>query len=387
MKNDALIKRLEGRLEEAAQLPNKDEALTVIATRFLDMLLKNGRLAKFFFERAQYQESLVRDDKVKRLFEKSSATIRKAMRRIVKDCPVISLSKALSKKYPEPNLQKTFQQASWAENVKALLNGYVFVRYEPAGKTFKDRFQKNLSYMVGPSGNQSMINAYKSRISFIGTILGAIKKDAELVDDVTRILKTGDPLPEFQEIFQTIPMQRRCRDYRDLAFLYQEYYPKAKRCVLGYFDRSVPVSSWNQKAEYVLKDVADYLHESTPDKAGKCEFSKPYRTLSHGKSTYRFNDSNNSTFKLFSMLWDRRSRGSQIKGELLQNSMVAVQMGLVVNVREYDYKPLAQKQVKNAIDGIRRILRRKDLDGVKMFPLNLATSKGLQLEEDVSATR
>ncbi|MBP7898887.1 hypothetical protein KAZ92_03000 [Candidatus Gracilibacteria bacterium] len=387
MKRDTLIKRLEGRLEEVLKLTDKDEVLTIIATRFLDTLLKNDRLAKFFYERAQYQMNLIGDDRVQQLFDKASATIQKAMRRIVKDHPVVSISRALSKKYPDSNFEKEFQSASWDENIEALLSGYVFVRYEPKGKTRKEHFPQSLSYMIGRKGNQSMVNTYKSRVSFIRTVLNVYKNKANLVDDVVRILREGDPLPEFRKIFETCPTQLKCDAYSDLGLLYQKHYPDAKPRIMGFLHVSISLESWREKVKSVLDDVVSYLQESAPEEAGRCNFDEHSRILSYGSSIHRFHESENGVYELFKILWVNRSRAPQRKGMPLQCGAAAVQMCLVKSAYEYDSKTLVQQKIKNASDSIQRILRKRDEYNVKQFPLELVTKNGLQLVENSSATK
>jgi hypothetical protein len=387
MKRDALIKRLEGRLEEVLRLTDKDEALTTVATRFLDVLLKNDRLAKFFYERAQYQENLIGEDRVHRLFNKASATIQKAMRRIVKDYPVASISRALSKKYPDSNFEKEFQSASWDENIKALWSGYVFVRYEPKGKTLKTRFPLCHNYSIARKGNQSMISEYKSRVSFIRTVLALYKKDIKLVDDVARILKQGDPLPEFRKVFETRPTELNCDAYSDLGLLYQRHYPNAKPHMAGHLYEGIYLELWKEKVKSVFDDVVSYLREAVPEEAGRCNFDDRSRILSYGGSSHHFHESCKGVFKLFVILWKNRSRGPQKKGTPLQWGAAAVQMGLLTSAVDYDSKPLVQKEIKNAADSIRRILRKRDADNAKKFPLELVTKNGLQIVEDSSPTK
>ena len=392
MKRDTFIKRLESRSEEGLGLSDKDETLTTIATRFLDVLLKNDRLAKLFYERAQYQESLLEDDRVLHLFNKASVTIQKAMKRIVKEHSAASVSRALSKKYPDSNFEKEFQSASWDENIEALLSGCVFVRYEQKGKTLKERFPQSLSYMIGRKGNQSMVSAYKSRVSFIKTVLGIYKKDIKLVDDVARILKQGDPLPEFREVFETRPTELNCDAYSDLGLLYQRHYPNAKPHMAGFlyeraYFESINLESWREKVKSVFDDVVSYLREAAPEEAGRCNFDEHSRILSYGSSIHRFHESGNGVYELFKILWVNRSRAPQRKGMPLQCGAAAVQMCLVKSAYEYDSKTLVQQKIKYASDSIQRILRKRDEYNVKQFPLELVTKNGLQLVEDSSATK
>lgn len=387
MKRDTFIKRLESRSEEVLRLSDMDETLTTIATRFLDVLLKNDRLAKLFYERAQYQTNLIGDDRVQQLFNKASATIQKAMRRIVKDYPATSISDALSRKYQDSTFEKEFQLASWDENIEALLNGCVFVSYEPKGKTLKERFPWSLSYMIGRKGNQSIVNTYMSRVSFIRTVLGLYKKDIKLVDDVARILKQGDPLPEFREIFETRPTELNCDAYSDLGLLYQRRYPHAKPYIAGHLYQGISLNSWKEKVKSVLDDVVSYLQEAAPEEAGRCNFNEHSGILSYGSSIHRFHESDNGVYKLFKILWKHRSRKLKIEGASLQLSAAAVQMLLINSAYEYEYNSLAQQKIKNATNSIQRILRKRDEYNVKQFPLELVTKNGLQLIEDSSATK